>query len=172
MPKICIIVALADNNAIGKNQKLLCHLPYDLKRFKELTVGRAVIMGRKTFESLPKGALPNRKNIVLTSLPGAGFIDCFACYSLSDALDICEKEDEVFMIGGHTVYKQALKIADKMYITRIHQTFEGADTFFPEVDYGEWEEVEHRDFPADEKHKYPFTFLTYIRKESGGKQQG
>jgi dihydrofolate reductase len=170
MCKISIIVAVADNNAIGKNQQLLWHMPYDMKRFKALTLGHAVIMGRKTFESLPKGALPQRKNVVLTSLPEAGFIDCFACDSLSDALDICEKEEEIFMIGGYTVYKQALKIADKMYMTRVHHTFEDADVFFPEVHYDEWVEVERQEFPADEKHKYPFTFHTYIRKE-GTKQQ-
>jgi dihydrofolate reductase len=171
MCKISIIVALADNNAIGKNQQLLWHMPYDMKRFKTLTTGHAVIMGRKTFESLPKGALPNRKNVVLTSMPNAGFVNCFACDSMRDALDICEKEEEIFMIGGSTVYKQALKIADKMYLTRIHHVFEDADTFFPEFDINEWEEVERQEFSADEKHKYPYTFLTYERKKTEGTPQ-
>lgn len=164
MSTISIVAAIADNNAIGKNQQLLWHMPFDMKRFKDLTTGHAVIMGRKTFESLPKGALPNRKNIVLTSLPEAGFIDCIACDSILDALDVCEKEDEVFLIGGAMVYKRALEIADKMYITRVHHTFNDADTFFPEVDYNQWEKVESQDFPADEKHAYPYTFETYIRK--------
>ncbi|MEG1545596.1 MAG: dihydrofolate reductase [Tannerellaceae bacterium] len=164
MSTISIIAAIADNNAIGKNQQLLWHLPFDMKRFKGLTTGHAVVMGRKTFESLPKGALPNRKNVILTSMPEAGFVDCFACESMHDALDICEKEDEIFMIGGAMIYKQALETADKMYITRVHHTYEDADTFFPEVDYNCWEETEHQDFPADEKHQYPYSFHTYVRK--------
>ncbi|MDH6357122.1 dihydrofolate reductase [Parabacteroides sp. PF5-9] len=165
MSTISIIAALSENNAIGKKQQLLWHMPYDMKRFKELTTGHAVVMGRKTFESLPKGALPNRKNIVLTTLPEAGFVDCFACESMHDALDICEKEDEIFMIGGAMVYKQALEIADKMYLTRVHHVFEDADTFFPEINFDEWEEIECQQFSADEKHIYPYTFLTYIRKK-------
>ncbi|MEG2067492.1 MAG: dihydrofolate reductase [Tannerellaceae bacterium] len=156
MSTISIIAAIADNNAIGKNQQLLWHLPFDMKRFKGLTTGHAVVMGRKTFESLPKGALPNRKNVILTSMPEAGFVDCFACESMHDALDICEKEDEIFMIGGAMIYKQALETADKMYITRVHHTYEDADTFFPEVYYNCWYYTEHKFFPADEKHQYPY----------------
>lgn len=165
MSTISIIAALSDNNAIGKNQQLLWHMPFDMQRFKGLTTGHAVIMGRKTFESLPKGALPNRKNVILTSMPEAGFIDCFACESLHDALDICEKEDEVFMIGGAMIYRQALEIADKMYITRVHHIFEGADTFFPEVNYDQWEKTDEQAFPADDKHEYAYTFQTYVRKK-------
>ena len=100
MSTISIVAAIADNNAIGKNRALLWHMPADMKRFKELTTGHAVIMGRKTFESLPKGGLPNRKNIVLTTLPEAGFVNCFACESMGAALDLCEKEEEIFIIGG------------------------------------------------------------------------
>lgn len=165
MSTISIIAAIADNNAIGKKQQMLWHMPFDLKRFKELTSGHAVIMGRKTFESLPNGALPDRKNIVLTTLPEAVFMDSFACESMHDALNLCEKEDEIYMIGGAMVYQQALKIADRMYITRVHHVFEDADTFFPEVDFSEWEEVERTDYPTDERHEYPYTFLTYIRKK-------
>ena len=124
MSTISIIAAIADNNAIGKNQQLLWHLPADMKHFKELTTGHAIIMGRKTFESLPNGPLPDRKNVVLTSLPEAGFVNCFACESMRDALDLCEKEDEIFIIGGALVYRQALSKADKMYITRVHHEFE------------------------------------------------
>lgn len=165
MSTISIVAAIAENNAIGKNQQLLWSLPSDMKRFKELTTGHAVIMGRKTFESLPKGALPNRKNVVLTNLPEAGFVNCFACESMHDALDICEKEDEIFIIGGALVYRQALQRADKLYITRVHETFKDADSFFPIVNWEMWEEVERQEFPADEKHAYPYTFLTYIRKK-------
>lgn len=120
MSTISIIAAIAEDNAIGKNNKLLWRLPADMRRFKDLTTGHAVIMGRKTFESLPKGPLPNRKNVVLTTLPEAGFVNCFACESMKSALDICEKEDEIFILGGALVYRQALRIADKMYITRVH----------------------------------------------------
>ncbi|MDR1980489.1 MAG: dihydrofolate reductase [Tannerellaceae bacterium] len=164
MSTISIIAAIAENNAIGKGLHLLWHLPYDMKRFKEMTKGHAVIMGRKTFESLPKGALPERKNIVLTTLPPESFLDVFVCNSMHDAIELCEKESEVFMIGGAMVYKRALEIADKMYLTRVHHVFEDADIFFPEIHFDEWEETEHTDHPADEKHAYPYTFHTYIRK--------
>ena len=140
--KISIIAAISDNNAIGKNQQLLWHLPADMKHFKELTTGHAIIMGRKTFESLPNGPLPERKNVVLTTMP-----------------------EEVFVIGGALVYRQALRRADKMYITRVHHEFENADTFFPVVDWEQWEEVERQDFPADEKNAYPYSFITYVRKK-------
>ncbi len=165
MSIVSIIAAIAENNAIGKDQQLLWRLPNDMKRFKELTTGHAVVMGRKTFESLPKGALPNRKNVILTSMPETRFIDCFAVESLQEALDICEKEKEIFIIGGAIVYKQALDIADKMYLTYVHHSFEDADTFFPEIDLTLWEETEKQDFPADEKHAYPYTFINYQRKK-------
>ena len=164
MSTISIIAAISENNAIGKNQNLLCHMPADMKHFKDLTTGHAVIMGRKTFESLPH-ALPNRKNVVLTTLPEAGFVDCFACESMGTALDLCEKEEEIFMIGGALVYRQALRIADKMYITRIHHEFEDATTFFPVVNWDLWEEAEREEHSADEKNPYPYTFLTYVRKK-------
>lgn len=164
MSTISIIAAIADNNAIGKNQQLLWHLPADMKHFKDLTMGHAIIMGRKTFESLPNGPLPGRKNVVLTTLP-EDFVNCFACESMHDALDLCDQEDEVFIIGGALVYRQALHRADKMYITRVHQSFEHADAFFPVVDWEQWEEIEHQDFPADEKNAYPYSFHTYVRKK-------
>ena len=164
MSKITIIAAIAENNAIGKNQQLLCHMPADMKRFKELTTGHAVIMGRKTFESLPH-ALPNRKNVVLTTLPEAVFMDSFACESMGKALDLCEKEDEIFIIGGALVYRQALRIADRMLITRIHHEFKDADAFFPVVNWDLWEETEREDFPADDKNPYPYSFVTYMRKK-------
>lgn len=164
MSKITIIAAIAENNAIGKNQQLLCHMPADMKRFKELTTGHAVIMGRKTFESLPH-ALPNRKNVVLTTLPEAVFMDSFACESMGTALDLCEKEDEIFIIGGALVYRQALRIADRMLITRIHHEFKDADAFFPVVNWDLWEETEREDFPADDKNPYPYSFVTYMHKK-------
>lgn len=164
MSTLSLIVAIADNQAIGKQLQLLCHLPKDLKRFKEITSGHTIIMGRKTFESLPNGALPNRKNIVLSSSEGLSYPNCLVVNSLEKALAACEGESEVFIIGGAAVYELALKQADKLYITRIHHAFEGADTFFPEIDKSDWTEIERVSCQADEKHAYPFTFITYIRK--------
>lgn len=161
---LSLIVAIADQGAIGRKQQLLCHLPKDLKRFKAITDGHTVIMGRKTFESLPNGALPNRRNLVLSSSSETSFPNCEVFNSLESALQACEEESEVFIIGGAEVYKSALTKADKLYITRIHHTFEDADTFFPEINESNWQEVEREDCLADEKHAFPFTFITYIRK--------
>ena len=151
MSTISIVAAISDNNAIGKNLGLLWHMPADMKRFKDLTTGHAVIMGRKTFESLPKGGLPNRKNVVLTTMPEAGFINCFACESMHDALDICEKEENIFIIGGSLVYRQGLGIADKMYLTRIHGSFR-MQTHFSRLSTGicgkRWND---RNFPLTRK---------------------
>lgn len=164
MSTLSLIVAIADNQAIGKQQQLLCHLPKDLKRFKEITSGHTVIMGRKTFESLPNGALPNRKNIVLSSSADLSYPHCLVVNSLEQALEACAGESEVFIIGGAAVYEAALKQADKLYITRIHHAFEGADTFFPPLNESDWVETERVPCLPDEKHAYPFTFITYIRK--------
>ncbi len=165
MSRISIIAAIADNNAIGKNRALLWHLPADMAHFKELTTGHAIIMGRKTFESLPNGPLPNRKNVVLTTIPEADFINCFACDSMGEALDLCKNEDEIFIIGGALVYRQAIRLADTMYITRVHAEFKDADAYFPNINWDLWEEVSREDFPADEKNAYPYSFITYKRKQ-------
>ena len=160
---IAIIVAIAEGNAIGKDQQLLCHMPADLKRFKALTTGHTIIMGRKTFESLPH-ALPNRRNIVLSSQPEAHFPGCEVCSSLPDALALCAGEEEVFIIGGGQVYQQALALADKLYITYIHHAFPEANIFFPRLDAAQWEECERESHPADEKNPYPYTYINYCRK--------
>lgn len=163
MSKISVIVAVAENLAIGKDQRLLCHLPNDLKLFKGLTSGHTIIMGRNTFESLPNGALPKRRNIVITSNKNASYPGASVVHSIQEALDLCRDEEEVFFIGGATVYREALKFADMLYITKIHHSFDDADTFFPGMDYSTWEEVRREDHPSDEKHTYPYTFLTYRR---------
>lgn len=165
MSILSIIVAIAENGAIGKQQGLLCHLPDDMKRFKAITSGHTVIMGRKTYESLPKGALPNRKNIVLTRNTANDFPGCQVFASLEEAVASCEGEEEVFIIGGAEVYKAALGKADKLYITRIHHRFEDADTFFPPIDESQWETVGQEAHPADSKHAYPYTFITFVRKQ-------
>lgn len=165
MSTISIIAAVADNGAIGKGNRLLWHLPEDMKRFKTITTGHTVIMGRRTYESLPKGALPNRRNIVLTSKRESVYAGCDVCGSMGEALRSCERDEEVFVIGGATLYREALCMADRMYLTRVHTTKEDADAFFPEVNFEEWEETERQEFPADERHAYPYTFLTYQRKK-------
>ena len=162
MSTISIIAAVAENGAIGRENRLLWHLPTDMKRFKTLTTGHTVVMGRRTFESLPKGALPNRKNVVLTSRKADAFPECIVCGSMDEALRVCEKDEgEVFIIGGATIYREAMDIADKMYLTRVHAVAEDANAFFPEVNPDEWEERERQEFPSDDRHAYPFTFLTY-----------
>ena len=161
---ISIIAAVDRQLAIGFQNKLLFWLPNDLKRFKALTTGHTIVMGRKTFESLPNGALPNRKNLVLTSIPESFYDNAFACSSIEDALNLCESQDEVFVIGGAMIYKQTIDIADKLYITEIHHKFENADTFFPGIDLNKWKEVFREDHEADKKHTYPYSFVIYEKK--------
>lgn len=165
MPKISLIAAVADNLEIGRNNKLLCRLPNDMKHFKEITLHHAVIMGRRTYESLPNGALPDRKNLILTSVPESYYDNAFACISLEDALQLCASEEEVFIIGGAMVYKEAIDQAQTLYITEIHHTFENADSYFPEIDKNNWKEVNRKDFQADEKHKYSYSFVIYERQK-------
>ncbi|HMM04932.1 MULTISPECIES: dihydrofolate reductase [unclassified Dysgonomonas] len=156
-----IIVATDEENAIGKDNNLLCHLPNDLKYFKKITDGHPVIMGRKTFESLPKGALPNRRNIVITRNKELHFDRCEMCSSVEEAVALCKDEPEIFFIGGGSVYKEVIDVADKLYLTRIHHRFGDADTFFPRIDRELWVEVSREDNPMDEKHKYAYSFITF-----------
>ena len=162
---ISIIVAIAENRAIGAKNDLLWKLPNDMKRFKELTTGHTVIMGRKTFESLPKGALPNRNNVVITRSSGASFENCEMFNDLKAAIDKHKNEKEVFIIGGANIYEQAMVFADKLYVTNVYHSFENADTFFPEINNNEWIKTHQEDFLNDEKHLYPYTFETYIKKK-------
>lgn len=159
--RINIIAAVAKNRAIGKDNKLIYWLPNDLKRFKALTTGHTIVMGRKTFESLPKGALPNRRNVVVsksvTEIPGC---DCYS--SVEKALASCSPEEDVYVIGGESIYRQMLPLADRLCLTEIDDTPEGADVFFPE--YDEWEEAEREDHETDEKHHYRYSFVDYVRR--------
>ena len=159
---VSIIAAINKNNGIGRGNQLLYWLPNDLKRFKALTTGHTIIMGRKTFESLPKGALPNRRNVVLSSRPlqptGA---ECF--HSLDEALQACSEEEEVFIIGGASLYRQALPLADRLYLTEIDDVEKEADVFFPEVDADNWHEKSRECHSADEKHLYSYCFVDYER---------
>ena len=123
MSKISIIAAVADNYAIGKNNKLIWHLPADMKHFKKMTTGHAVVMGKRTFESLPNGPLPNRKNIVLTSIPEGNYDKYYEAVSLRDAIDLCDKEDEVFIIGGSSVFKQALTFPARLPLVQLDHIY-------------------------------------------------
>ena len=164
MSKIALIAAVAEKGAIGRDQQLLCHLPNDLKHFKTLTSGHTVVMGRKTFESLPNGALPNRKNIVLTHNTSLSWPNVTVVHTLDEIPIQDTTEDEIFIMGGATLYKETIKIADTLYITHIHHTFDDADTFFPTINPSEWEIANSQEMPADEKHAYPYTFVTYTRR--------
>jgi dihydrofolate reductase len=158
---ISIVVAISENNAIGKNNQLLWHLSADLKHFKEITSGHTIIMGRKTYDSIGK-PLPNRRNIVISRntdliLPGVEVVG-----SVHEALALCTSEKEVFMIGGAEIYKQSLPITQKIYLTTVHQTFE-ADAFFPDLKTTEWKETEKEQHQVDEKNNLPYTFSTLER---------
>ncbi len=160
-----IIVAVDENNAIGKDNKLLWHLSDDLKRFKTLTQNHAVIMGRKTFESLGR-PLPNRINIVISSNSDYPVPEgVILTHSLEKAIEIAKKNDEnPFIIGGGNIYSQSLDFTDTIEMTRIHTQVEEADTYFPQLDFSQWEKTFEEFHPKDEKHMYDFTFLTYSRK--------
>lgn len=164
MKKISIVVAIAENNAIGKENKLLWHISADMKRFKQITAGHTVIMGKNTFYSLPKGPLVNRRNIVISDDPDDSFPGCEMAYSVSEAIGKCDTDQENFVIGGASVYRQFLPHAQKLYITRVHKSFD-ADTFFPEILSREWEisEEEHR--LNDPQNDFAYSFLTYERKK-------
>lgn len=159
---ISIIVAIARNNAIGKDNKLLWHLSDDLKRFKKLTTGHTLIMGRNTFLSLPNGALPNRRHIVITDVPDESFEGCEMADSMELAIQLAGEQDECFVIGGGMVYAQFLPIAGKLYLTQVHKSFD-ADTFFPEIEFGQWKAIATEAVHSGEKNEYPHTYTEYIR---------
>lgn len=159
-PIISIIVAIARNNAIGKDNDLLWHLSDDLKRFKKLTNGHTIVMGKRTFESLPIRPLPNRRSIVITDVPGEKIEGCVMAYSIQEAIEQMEKGAENFIIGGGSVYRQFLPLADKLYLTLVHKDFD-ADTFFPEIDYKDWEEVVKLENHSEE---FEYTYLDLQRK--------
>ena len=166
MATISIIAAVANNNVLGGNNDLLWHLPNDLKRFRRLTIGHTVIMGRKTFESLPDGSLPNRTNVVITRNKKASFDGCETFDSLTGAIRHHQQEDELFIIGGAQIYKHALALSGKLYITSVHHTFVKADVFFPEISDIHWDMIESSDYPKDENHRYPYTFKIFLRKKT------
>ncbi|TBX70579.1 dihydrofolate reductase [Flavobacterium silvisoli] len=158
---ITLIAAVAENNALGKDNQLLWHLPDDFKRFKNLTSGHYIIMGRKTFESFPK-PLPNRTHVIVTRQKDYTPEGCIVVNSLTEAVSVCPKDEEVFVIGGGEIYHQAIGLADKIDVTKVHHHFD-ADTYFPEIDPKLWKVVSEEFHPKDEKHDFDFTFTTYER---------
>lgn len=162
--KLAIVVAVAHQGAIGRGNTLLWHLPADLKRFKALTTGHTILMGRKTFDSLPKGALPQRRNVVISrqtaSLPGAEVYP-----SIEQALEILQPlDEEVYIIGGGEIYRQLLPRVDKIYLTRVDATFPDADVFFPELNEAEWEEISRTTFPADPQNELATELVVLERR--------
>lgn len=159
-----IIVCIAKNRAIGRNNQLLYHLRNDLKRFKALTTGHTVIMGRRTFESLPKGALPNRRNIVLTH-SSQQWPNTEVYTSLDEALKHCSDNEEVFIIGGSSVYHEALPLAHKLFLTLVDHSPNDADTFFPAIG-NEWIETERESHLADEQNEQPYSLITMVKQNA------
>lgn len=162
--ELTIIAAAGEDNAIGKDNQLIWHLGDDLKRFKRLTSGHCIIMGRKTFESFPK-PLPNRTHIVITrqqryKVPNGIIV----VNSLEDALDAAKNDKQPFIIGGGEIYKQALPFTHKIELTRVHASFDNADAFFPELDLSKWQEIDTIYHPEDENNNHAFSFVTYTRK--------
>lgn len=161
---IVVIAAAAENNALGKDNDLLWHLPDDFKRFKALTSNHYIIMGRKTFESFPK-PLPNRTHVIITRQKNFAVENCIVVHNLKQALAVCPTDQDVFIIGGGEIYKQSMDIADAIELTRVHTELE-ADTYFPEISTTEWTLINEEFHPKDEKHLYAFTYQTFVKKQS------
>lgn len=159
---LTLIAAAGENNELGKDNDLVWHLPDDFKRFKKLTTGHHIIMGRKTFNSFPQ-TLPDRTHVVLTRKDNWKKEGVIVVHSLERAIEVSSDDPQPFVIGGGEIYKQAIDRADKIELTRVHGTFE-ADTYFPEIDKDKWKLVAEEFHPKDEKHNYSFTYLTYERK--------
>jgi len=160
-----MIAAAGESNAIAKDGDLPWHLPDDFKRFKKLTTGHPIIMGRKTFDGFDK-PLPNRKHIIVTrdKTYTTNFENCVVVHSLEDAIELVKEHPLIFIIGGGEIYRQGEKFSNKIELTRIHHTFKGGDTFFPEIDDTIWELVAEEFHPTDERHELAFTYLTYLRR--------
>ncbi len=153
---VALVVAISENNAIGKDNQLLWHLPADLKHFKAITTGHTLIMGRKTFDSIGK-PLPNRRNIVISRNAELTIAGAEVYQNLAEALQACAHEAEIYIIGGAEIFNQSIQLANKIYLTRVHQTYE-ADTFFPELDSSQWEESNLEQHLPDEKNTVAYTF--------------
>ena len=160
---ISIIVAVSEDLGIGKDNELLWHISEDLRRFKRLTSGNIVIMGKKTWESLPRRPLPGRKNIVLTDDPNESIENSVTAYSIDDAMSKCSDGEEVFIIGGGSIYRQFMPIADRLFITHVHKKAP-ADIYFPEIDLSIWEVTETEEFKTNDEDSIPYTYTIYQRR--------
>ena len=160
---LTIIAAVAENNALGQNNDLIWRLPSDLKRFKKVTLGHHVIMGRKTFESLGK-PLPNRTTIIISRNKDYQVEGCIIVNSLEKAILAAKSDANPYILGGGEIYRQALDHADMLDLTLVHHSFEDADTFFPPIDFKKWKEINREDFKADETHDYDYSFVRYKKK--------
>jgi len=163
MRSIHAIVAVASDGAIGRQGDLLCHLPADMKHFKEVTMGHSIVMGRKTFESFPRRPLPGRQNIVITRDSLWQYPGVTVAHSLDEAIAAAETET-VFIIGGAQIYEQSLPLVDVLHLTRIHARWASADVFFPALDMDEWQEVEREHHGSDHRNAYEFDFITLKRR--------
>ncbi len=161
--KISIIVAIASNYAIGKDNDLLWHITSDLKRFKEITKEHYIVMGKRTYYSLPKRPLPNRTSLILTDQKDEVIDNCLMAYSIDDAIAKMDPEKENFIIGGGSIYNQFMPLADKLYITRVHKDYD-ADTFFPEIKEEEWELISQENVNNDTQNDFTYSFEVYQRK--------
>jgi dihydrofolate reductase len=161
---IILVAAASENNALGKDNQLLWHLPDDFKRFKEITSGHYIIMGRKTFESLPK-LLPNRTHIIITRQPDYKPENCVIVNSFVDAIDAVPRGEDAFVIGGGEIYNLSMPFADKIELTRVHASFEDAGAYLPELDVAHWELVNEEYHPRDERHQFDFTYQTFLRRK-------
>ena len=161
---VTIIAAIANNNALGKDNDLIWHLPADLKRFKKVTSGHHILMGRNTFESIGK-PLPNRTTVIITRNKDYKAAGCIVVDSIEKAIEVAKADEHIFIIGGAQVYKQtiAANLVDQLDITQVHHSFD-ADVYFPEIDSDIWKEVAREEFKADEKNKYDFSFISYKKK--------
>jgi dihydrofolate reductase len=160
---VIMIAAVAENNALGKNNDLLWHLPNDFKRFKEITSGHHIIMGRKTFESFPK-PLPNRTHVIITRQKDFEYEGCIVVQNIEKAISVCPINENLYIIGGGEIYQQSISFADQLDITRVHHSFD-ADVYFPEIDPKIWELSSETFHPKDERHLFDYTFQKFVRKK-------
>ena len=165
MKAIHAIVAIDENGAIGRQGELLCHLPADMRHFKEVTMGHSIVMGRKTFESFPRRPLPGRQNIVITRDPKWAYPGMTVAHSLDEAIAVAQT-DTVFIIGGAQIYELAMPQVEVLHLTRIHARWASADVFFPALDMSQWQEVSREHHGSDHRNAYEFDFITLKRRES------
>lgn len=164
MKTIKAIVAVDENGAIGRQGDLLCHLPADMRHFKEMTMGHSIVMGRKTFESFPRRPLPGRQNLVITRSAGWQYPGVTVAHSLEQAIALAET-DTIFIIGGAQIYEQALPVVDVLHITLIHARWASADVYFPALDPNQWQEVEREHHTSDHRNAYEYDFITLKRRD-------